>query len=99
MLSYYTCSDIVSYALSSSATKCLLTDALRVTVPPSFFSSIWRTAHIMTLTLVIMKISLAFCYLHLARVRYFHPSVLLKHPTSMFFLNPYPTNVENSVCS
>jgi len=94
MLSHYICSDIVSYVLSSSATKCLLTDALRVTVPPSLFSSIWRTAHIMTP--VIMKISLDFCYFLPVKVRYFPQSLLLKHPTSMFFLKWHTTVWRNT---
>lgn len=85
MLSYYICSDVVSYVISSSATKCILTAAVRVTAPPSLFSSIWRTTHIMTL--VIMKISRAFRYFLPVRVRYLPQPLLLKHPTSCSFLN------------
>jgi hypothetical protein len=89
MLSYYICSDIVRYVLSSSATKCLLTAALRVIVPPRLFSSIWRTAHIMTL--VIMKLSRTFCYFLHVRVRNVPQPLILKHPTSMYFRKRHTT--------
>ena len=93
MLSYYTCSDIFSYVLSSPATKCLPTAAVRVTVPPSLFSSIWWTAHIMTL--VIMKLSRAFYYFPPVRVSYYSQPLLLKHHTSMFFLKWHTTAWRN----
>jgi hypothetical protein len=76
MLSYYTCSDIVRYVLTSPATKCLSITAVCVTAPPTLFSSIWRRAHIMRL--VIMKLSRAFCYFLPARVRKFPQPLLLK---------------------